>query len=273
MLTLAAACAAAGETARAASSLNRAEQTIANFSFATQLGSGIYAINGRTVQIYRLPFSWEIRAATEDQTGVAILLPVTLGFYDFKVEDVLHTQLPRSIDTLSFAPALEVSRLLRHDWRISSFVQAGIGKERTSTAEVVIYAAALRAERNIEVRRFRLRYSAELLYAKTIYKDRPDDSMLRFQHGLEARSNLAQRFQGVPFDYGVYALNEWYLKRPAPTLTSVTTSIAPRQWELGVTFGTERTTHIWKLPLPRVGFGYRFGDGLSIFRLVFGAPF
>ena len=161
--------------------MNRAEQTIANFSFATQLESGIYAINGRTVQIYRLPSSWELGPATEEQTGVAILLPVTLGFYDFKLEDVLHTQLPRN-------------------WRISSFVQAGIGKERTSTADVVIYAGGPRAERDLELRRFQLHYSAQLLYAKTVYKDRADDSMLRFQHGVAARSNLARSFQGVPLD-------------------------------------------------------------------------
>ena len=68
-------------------------------------------------------------------------------------------------------------------------------------------------------------------------------------------------------------MDEWYLKRPAPSLATTTASIAPLQWELGITFGTERTVYFWKVPVPRIGFGYRFGDGLSIFRLVFGAPF
>jgi len=30
---------------------------------------------------------------------------------------------------------------------------------------------------------------------------------------------------------------------------------------------------LWRIPLPRVGFGYRFGDGVSVYRIVFGSPY
>jgi hypothetical protein len=45
------------------------------------------------------------------------------------------------------------------------------------------------------------------------------------------------------------------------------------QMEIGVTFGTIEPLRIWRIPLPRVGLGYRFGDELSVFRFVLGAPF
>ena len=39
-----------------------AEQSsdVVNYAFASQLGSGIYSVNGRTVQIYRIPISKKV---------------------------------------------------------------------------------------------------------------------------------------------------------------------------------------------------------------------
>lgn len=256
-----------------AAALNRAEQTIANFSFASQLGSGIYSINGRTVQIYRLPFSWEYRKPAQDQTGVSLMMPFTLGFYDFNVEDVLQTRLPRSIDTLSFVPGVRVSRLFFKDWLLHGFVQAGFGKERTSTADSIIYASGIGADHDFDFASFRMHYDAQLLYAAAIFKDRSNDAMARLSNGIEARKALRMSIRGVGLDYGAYAMNEWYLRRPAPPLQSLGAAIIPVQWELGVTIGSEKPAYLWKIPLPRIGFGYRFGDSLSVFRIVFGAPF
>lgn len=256
-----------------AAALTREEQTIANFSFASQLGSGIYSVNGRTVQIYRLPFSWEISKPGEDQTGVSLLMPITLGFYDFKFQDVLETQLPQSIDTLSVEPGVQVSRVFFKDWLFNAFVQGGVGKERSSTADSLIYAAGMGADRNFEGAPFHLHFSTHLLYAAAVFKDRPDDSMLRLSNGIEARSRLHADIRGVALDYGLYALNEWYLRRPAPPLPAIGAPIAPFQWEFGATIGSEKPVYIWKIPIPRFGLGYRFGEGLSVFRIVFGAPF
>ena len=44
-------------------------------------------------------------------------------------------------------------------------------------------------------------------------------------------------------------------------------------FELGVTFGATEPLRLWRIPLPRIGLGYRFGDSLSVYRLVFGTPF
>jgi len=253
--------------------LNRAEQTIANFSFASQLGSGIYSVNGRTIQIYRLPFSWNYREPSETQWGVRLLMPITLGFYDYSVEDVLQTPLPRSLDTLSFVPGVELSRLAHHDWHLSLFAQGGIAKERTSTADALTWAVGSGAERSFDLDQWRLRYQARLVYAETLFKDRPNDAMMRLSNGLEARSPLPVSIRGRVLDYGLYALNEWYLRRPDPPLDASSGSVTAVQWEVGLTFGSAEQLYVWKIPLPRLGIGYRFGDSLSVLRVVFGAPF
>ena len=223
--------------------------------------------------IYRLPLAWDYRQASDTRTGITLLMPLTLGFYDFNLEDVLQTQLPRSIDTLSFVPGVEFSRLVHQDWRASAFVQAGIAKERTSTADAFTYAAGAGADRRWRRAPFELRYHSQLLYAAALFKDRADDSMLRLTNGIEARAGLKHSLGGEELDYGLYGMNEWYLRRPDPPLGAQGPPITAVQWELGVTLGTVRPVRIWKIPLPRIGIGYRRGDSLSVLRIVFGAPF
>ena len=46
------------------------------------------------------------------------------------------------------------------------------------------------------------------------------------------------------------------------------------QYEVGFTLGATETIWIWRIPLPRIGFGYRFGaNDLSVYRIVFGSPY
>ena len=47
----------------AAKPLTRQEQAVINFGFATQLGSGVYSVSGRTLQVYNLPFGYTLPAA------------------------------------------------------------------------------------------------------------------------------------------------------------------------------------------------------------------
>jgi len=58
-----------GLAARAAEPqpLTSSEQSVINFGFATQLGSGVYSVSGRTLQVYRLPFGYTFPAADESR--------------------------------------------------------------------------------------------------------------------------------------------------------------------------------------------------------------
>jgi hypothetical protein len=97
--------------------------------------------------------------------------------------------------------------------------------------------------------------------------------MLRLSTGLEARSGLHFAIRDHALDFGPYLLNEWYLQRPAPPLASDAGRVAAVQWEAGVTFGSMEPLYLWKIPIPRLGIGFRFGDSLAALRLVFGSPF
>jgi hypothetical protein len=262
-----------GHRVQAAATLKQSEQAFANFAFASQLGSGIYDVSGRTIQIYRLPLAWELARPEKRRWGVTLTLPLTLGFYDFRLEDVLDSQLPTSVDTFSAVPGVELSRRVGRRWRLTPFAEAGFAHEASTSTNGMIYAAGVRATYEFEPRHLRARYQVELLDAVADFSDRPQDSMLRLTNGVEARRNLGLSALGEDLDWAPYVLAEWYLVRPAPPLSTLDHSVAPFQTEVGVTFGTVRPAHIWKIPVPRVGLGYRFGKNLSVPRITFGAPF
>ena len=88
--------------------LRSSEQEVIDFAFASQLGSGVYSMSGRTLQVYRLPFGYEFDHAADARVRPRLTLPVTLGFLDFEPIDVVHTGLPESVVSLSFVPGLVI---------------------------------------------------------------------------------------------------------------------------------------------------------------------
>jgi hypothetical protein len=273
LLTLLGAAPYVTSAAPTAQPLSQSQQPIANFAFASQLGAGVYAVNGRSVQIYRLPFYWELRPPTEKVVGLDITLPVTLGFYGYQVQDVVTEGLPNSVDTYSFLPGLEVSRLFGPRWRLAAFGDVGIAAVHGASARNLIYDAGLRARYEFRLGQFHARYGSELLYAASQVPDEVKDSMTRWSNGIDLLRRTAMSMRGETVDVGPYLLNEWYLKRPTPPPTSPGPPMAEVQWEVGFTIGTVQTSYVWKIPIPRIGLGYRFGSDLSIVRLVFGSAF
>ena len=257
----------------AAGSLRQSQEPIANFAFASQLGAGVYSVNGRAVQIYRLPFHWELGPPTEDKVGLDITLPITLGFYGYHVEDVVTEGLPKSVDTYSFLPGLEASQMVGTQWRLATFGEVGLASVHAGSGSSLIYSAGLRARYTFRVGEFHTRYASEFLDAGSQVPKQIKDTMTRLSNGVDALRHTKLSLRGETVDFGPYALNEWYLKRPTAPVSSSAPAMSAVQWEVGVTIGTVNTSYLWKVPIPRIGVGYRFGSGLSIIRLVFGSAF
>ncbi len=132
-------------SAVAQSLLSADEQNVANFAFATQLGSGVYSVSGRTLQIYRLPFSHTLKSTDDSGFGVELTLPVTFGFYDFKLQDTADGDIPTDVDALSFVPGLTLVIELQPQWTLEPYVEAGIARARETDADSFVYAGGLRS--------------------------------------------------------------------------------------------------------------------------------
>jgi hypothetical protein len=259
----------------AAAELREAEADLVHFAFASQLGSGVYSLGDRTIQIYRLPIGWQVSEPADGRPGVRLRLPVTIGLYDFEPRDVIESGLPDQLDTLSVAGGVELDFDLGSDWHLLPYVEVGRAWEADNATDATLYSASLHVHRERERDERLSRYFAGIVYAGVdLDQSAGTADLLKLETGVESRRSLGFTIAGKEADGGAYLLAEWYPDQPEqPVVRSDGPSGIPFQAEIGITLGTREPIRVWGLPLPRVGFAYRFGEGLSVYRLVFGTPF
>lgn len=265
---------AAPLTAPAVTPLSQSEQAVINFGFATQLGSGVYTMSGRTLQVYTLPFEVDLPSEEGARIRPRLTLPVTIGFVDFEPRDVVESGLPESLDSLGFVPGIALDIQLRDDWSIEPFAEAGIARDRTSEVDQRIYALGIRSRLDIGRGHTDWQIYDEIVRVVVDQEslDRTDD-FTRLTVGATARRAFDTSRSGRRADFLGYGLMEVFTDSPAGPADARPDTGGQTQIEVGVTFGTTEKLKIWGIPLPRVGFGYRFGDGLSVYRLVLGSPY
>src|SRR5262245_14633306 len=262
---------ATAPTARAQTLLTRDEQNVVNFAFATQLGSGVYSVSGRTLQIYRLPLSHALKDSDDSAFGVVLTLPVTFGFYDFELQDVANGDIPTDVDAISFVPGLTLVFEAQPGWRLEPYVEAGLSRARDADADATVYAGGLVSLYEFDGKGFDWQLRNDLVYAGVdIHGPAGSDHFTRLQTVLTARRPFGQ---GATVDYLLYALNDYYVDPPNGPVDSAARGGDSMQYEVGVTLGTAETRRIWRIPLPRLGVGYRFGSDLGVWRIVIGTPF
>ncbi len=255
----------------AQSALTRDEQNVVNFAFATQLGSGVYSVSGRTLQIYRLPFSLELQPAGDSGAGVVLTLPITFGFYDFELQDVADGSLPASVDAVSFVPGLTFVFDMGSGWKLEPYLEAGVSKARDVEADSTVYSGGLVSLYEFDGKGFDWQLRNDLVFAGADVRGAEgSDNFTRFQTVLSARRPFSRDSRA---DYLVYALNDAYLDPPDGPVGGGERGGSSMQYEIGVTLGTTDGRRIGRIPLPRIGLGYRFGPDLGVYRLVLGTPF
>jgi len=250
------------------------EEQLVNYAFATQLGSGVYSISGRTLQIYRLPFGYTMTEPEENRPGIRLTLPLTIGLVDFKPQDVFDTGLPENLDTLSFVPGIEFDIELTPHWHLLPFAQAGRAWEREGGNDATVYSFGVHAAAAMDYESFDLRFDVGGSYA-TVDPDealRSDDIML-IEAGIEGRRPLGLKLSGHPIDWGAYLLADFFADQADVPLDKAGEAANRVQLEVGVTVGPHSRITVWRIPVPRLGVGYRFSDDLGVWRLVFGQPF
>jgi hypothetical protein len=257
--------------AYAQSLLSGDEQNVVNFAFATQLGSGVYSVSGRTLQIYRLPFRHELRDVDEAGFGAVVTLPLTFGFYDFELQDVANGEIPADVDAVSLVPGLRLVFQPGTHWTLEPYAEFGISKARDADADATVYSGGLVSLYEFSGGWFDWQLRNDLGYAGVDLRGSAgSDDFARFQTVLIARAPFGG---GSRLDYLLYALNDWYIDQPEGPVDSAERGGRTLQYELGVTLGARETTRVWGIPLPRVGLGFRFGDDLEVWRIVFGTPY
>jgi hypothetical protein len=242
-----------------------------NYVFATDLGSGVYDLDGRTLQIYRYTYRRELRETREDKMGVRFTLPLTAGFFDFNPFDVIASGPPRRVDSLSVVPGLELDYLLDNGWHLVPYARAGFSLA-SSSVDGWLYGAGLRVERRREYQGWDGLLRSEIAFAAVNYRDeQPADQFARLRQGFDFTRTFGREYRKRRLEIGLYGILD-YVADP-PTAPVANGRQVPAQAEFGITFASAPRFKIWRFDAPRLGFGYRIAGELSAWRFVIGEPF
>lgn len=250
------------------------EQSPYNYAFATQLGSGIYEVNGRTVQIYRLTGALRLREVDEGKWGALLRVPITFGFYNFETDDLLDLGLPDKLGTLALVPAIEIEFPLKYNWLMAPFAGVGGGKDFSGGDFNFIYAIGVRSLAMFWGRGNTVRLGNRLVY--TGYNNKSMefvDDFAFFETGVDLRRGMGTRLGGLELDGGLFAMNYIYFLSPHIVRNNPEAIDMKTEWELGMTFGTVEPWKIIGIRMPRIGLSYRFGTGVDAIRFIIGNPF
>lgn len=246
-----------------------------HFAFATYLGSGIYSVEDRTVQVYRLPVTVGIVPAEGRDWGMHLQIPATFGFYDFEAEDVLVVGLPDRVSTFCIVPSLRAPVRVTERWTLTPNADFGAAKEFDQGDVVWVFGLGLQADAVYPMTGYDLRPLLRGVWAHhtgEVYTIGND--MAKFEIGLEIRSPPVIGMFGRQFDLGFFwkhysYVNEVELVQPDELPMDFTS-----QWEAGFAIGTEEPFAVlkYKFKLPRIGLSYRFGDNVGAVRIILGKP-
>jgi len=253
-----------------------ADTTYANYAFASELGSGVYEVNGSIIQVYGFTPSHRLRYADRPgkRPGLKLIFPVTVGFFDFKTQDLVHLELPSHIGALSVEPGAELDYWLNEDWHVYPYVKAGASFASSSEVSAYIYGAGVRSDVRFSIFDGADLWRAELTHAGVHYPTgaAPNDSFTRVRNGVELRHWVGGPTRDARrFELGVYGVADVYLDAPQGPDSGI--SARTLQFEFGLMFGMNPMYELWGVPLPRIGIGYREAGVLSGWRLVLGEPF
>lgn len=269
----------AGATAAPTATREQSDTGLADFAFASELGSGIYRIGAQTLQVYQLSPGYRLRYAERPgkRPGLRLLFPVTLGFLDFTSQDLVHFDLPTHVGALSFEPGVQLDYWLDEDWHVYLYIKAGATFASSTQVNAYIYGAGVRSDYHFSVLQGAGLWRAELTYAGVHYRGTlvasipRDDSFTRLRNGAELRHGFGAPFQERRWELGVYGIADVYLNAPTGPETGV--SSRTLQLEGGLMLGLNPMYQLWGVAIPRIGIGYREAGVLSGWRLVFGEPF
>jgi len=242
-----------------------------NYVFATELGSGVYDLDGRTLQIYRLTYEKELREVDEDTMGARFILPITFGFLDFTPFDVLSEGIPTRVDSFSVVPGFELDYLLPRDWHLIPYARVGVSVA-SSSVDGWLYGLGARLERRKEWHGWDSFTMTELSLAGVGYRNEVrDDQFARLRQGFDLTRGIGWRIRGREVELGLYGIFDAILD--PPTIPVAEARKQPLQAEFGFTFSTRPVYKLWRFNVPRLGFGYRLAGELSAWHFLIGKPF
>jgi len=237
-----------------------------SYIYSAVMGSGTYKIRDRRITMFRLPFSWTQREASEDRAGLKWLLPVVVGYDDLgNVDsDWVDALLPDQLVVASFLPGLEYIRHIDDTWQVKPFVQLGGGRDFKTDETVLMTQLGVRTLGLWKpADAWELRWGNTLHWAGERQRNSGDRTGFGvFETGLDVRRDLPFLVFERSADLGAYYIYERFMPRwtaaRAPDLKQKATNL----YEFGLSVGFKEPRKILRVPVQRLRLGYKWGDRL-----------
>ena len=242
-----------------------------SYVFATELGSGVYEMSGRNLQVYRLIPSRHLRIPTESTPGVRVYASMTAGLYDFAPQDVVGEGLPTGIDSFSATPGIALDFALHRSWYLSPYIQGGASFAGRNL-DGWVYGAGVRMTRTTMRDSTEVENRHELTFTGVSWQHNlPNERFVRLRQAARVSNGTGLRWRGYEAEGGTYAILDVILDSPRPAIADARQEKV--QAEFGLLIGTRPGFTIGRSGPLRLGIGYRVAGEMSGFRLVLGSAF
>ncbi len=285
-LTAAGICLAFPSTGVSAETSDKTIEVWVNTPYVVQFGFGSYDIGGLTTSSYRIPLSHTINLGTEKDDW-RLNLTGYLGYshVDFKTE-LFGPRFSAETDYLFVLPQVELAIPIRKGWTVKPYLAAGVGwycngsiefegkKELTKDSYGFLYAAGIGNLFEFQIQKTHVSFGSKFGWAEEISLDSPGTmGFATLQNGVEIMHPLGIYINGREFNMAESFTYYYFFPAARFSVPNEPPHKVYDQFEFGVNFGFVEPVKVWILENPRIGASYRFGDGMTGFRLNLGFPF
>lgn len=251
-----------------------------HWAYSSFLGTGFYRVSGdREVFVVDMPFSWDWREASLDESGtrewgVRWQFPVTLGVHrlDF-FDDFLDID---NFGTISFTPGVRLDYLVSNRWIVRGHANFGWGAETSGDEQAWIWNAGIKTRYAFERNELDWGLIGEVFHAGYSPDVGNAGSLSGFGTGVDFRHPISWRaMDDGPLDVTWDLTYRWY--GDALTFRS---AIGPDvriddEWRVGIGLARrDRRMRALFFSFDQIGLGYRLssdGDFRGV-TITFSAP-
>jgi len=227
-------------------------------------------LQASTLQLYRLPLAWTLRAMDEQHWGIRVTFPVSLQ--SLRVNGVSDVgPFAKKLGIAGIVPGVELGVPLSAGVRLRPFAEAGFGKASERRTEVLYGAGVgLMIERQVRVVHFT--YGGLGMFRNSYTSGDEYDGHGTFEAGIDTQVplgfSIGQKAArgGAYFIARKFAGLDFHRENEEPVTLD-------HQYEVGASFATTPVFSVWKLKLPWIAVGYHFGRTLSGVRIYTKFPF
>jgi hypothetical protein len=234
-------------------------------------GADVEDVNASSVKIYRLPLGYTVRDLDDHPWGLRITFPLTFGAHE--VDAIIDGgEVSDALRTVSVIPGLEFFVPVRERWLLKPFVELGIGNELTGNGGTeILSSTGLKCLGVYPGRPVRWMFGGALRYNDSSV-EAVSGAFGSLELAADAQTRLGFSLGNKVALGGLYGMARYYSGLDIE-IGSLGLSSIDEQYEAGVSFSTDPVFQIWKLRIPWVAIGYRFGDGIDAYKISLSFPF